>query len=246
MASSLIHCSHPAHSLARIQSPSGVYTCDLCETWGSGLHYRCDACDFDLHEHCAEFPETISFFAHPWHDLHLKPDTGYRICDLCREPVKGFYYRCIPCNFDVHPHCTKIQQIVRTELHPEHNLCLVPSLNECSACKLFNGHIWLYRCGMCSVNLHIRCVGRILPMEHNNDNRTRSSNTNRSSTGIPSHFWREIGTEVVVAATADVLTQFVLQLLSFFFYFTVKTFQKNTLFLILFLFLGRMSQCFWS
>ncbi|KAJ4813176.1 U-box domain-containing protein kinase family protein [Rhynchospora pubera] len=113
--------------------------------------------------------------------LHLCK--GSRICDLCREPVEGFYYRCIPCSFDVHPHCTKIQQIVRTESHPEHSLCLVPSFNKCSACKLSNGYIWLYRCGMCKVKLHIRCVGNVMPMEHSHDNITSSTNNNRSNHG---------------------------------------------------------------
>ncbi|KAJ4801370.1 cysteine/histidine-rich C1 domain protein [Rhynchospora pubera] len=194
MASLITHCSHPAHRLVRTYSPSGQYTCDLCRAWGSGLHYRCDACDFDLHEHCAEFPETISFFAHPWHNLHLKRGTGSRICDLCREPVEGFYYCCISCNFDVHPHCTKTQQIVRTKLHPEHSLCLVPSYNNCCACGCFNGHIWLYRCGMCNIDLHIRCVGHIMSIEHNHDSGTSSNDNNRSSYGE-------------VMAAADVLTQ---------------------------------------
>ncbi|KAJ4760711.1 protein kinase family protein [Rhynchospora pubera] len=184
MATSVTHCSHPTHELVWTNSPSGRYICDLCKTRGSGLHYRCHACDFDLHEHCAEFPEKISFFAHPWHDLHLKPDAGNLSCDLCMEPVKGFYYRCVPCNFDVHPHCTKIKQIVRTELHLEHSLCLLPSINnKCSACELFNGQFWLYRCGMCKVKLHIKCVGNIMPMEHSHDNITSSTNNNRSNHG---------------------------------------------------------------
>lgn len=46
-------------------------TCDLCQTWRSGIHYRCNACDFDLHDYCAILPRTISFVVHPWHNLHL-------------------------------------------------------------------------------------------------------------------------------------------------------------------------------
>ncbi|KAJ4760713.1 Cysteine/Histidine-rich C1 domain family protein [Rhynchospora pubera] len=210
MASSLYHCSHPKHKLVMTQSPSGQYICDLCRFMGSGLHYRCHACDFDLHEQCAKLPEKISFFAHPWHDLHLQPGTSSRICDLCRDPVEGFYYRCITCNFDVHPHCTKTQQNVYTKMHPQHSLCLVPALNICSACQLFDGQIWLYRCGICNVNLHIRCLhGPVMPKNHHNHANSVSNNNNKNN-----HFWHRVGTEVAAETTASVLTNYLLQFLS--------------------------------
>ncbi|KAJ4732897.1 Cysteine/Histidine-rich C1 domain family protein, partial [Rhynchospora pubera] len=144
----LTHFIHPTHQLVKTQSSSERFTCDLCRNRGTGLHYQCRACRFDLHEKCAELPEKMSFFAHPWHDLHLQPAGSMsRICDLCMEPVQGFCYRCIPCNFDVHPECSKMQQTVYTNFHPQHTLCLVPTSNcKCNACNLINRHIWLYRC----------------------------------------------------------------------------------------------------
>ncbi|KAJ4745532.1 U-box domain-containing protein kinase family protein [Rhynchospora pubera] len=52
----------------------------------------------------------------------------------------------------------------------------------------------MYRCGMCNVNLHIRCVGHIMPMEHSHDNKT--SNCGELVAGA-----------TTVGAVADVLTQ---------------------------------------
>uniref|UniRef100_A0A0D9X1E4 Phorbol-ester/DAG-type domain-containing protein n=1 Tax=Leersia perrieri TaxID=77586 RepID=A0A0D9X1E4_9ORYZ len=62
----LRHFAHPEHLLlkTRYVSTSG-HVCDICGTKLSGLvGYRCNACDFDIHEACADyFKETISFFA---------------------------------------------------------------------------------------------------------------------------------------------------------------------------------------
>ncbi|XP_078164465.1 protein VACUOLELESS GAMETOPHYTES-like [Carex rostrata] len=161
MANTITHFTHPEHQLLLISKPKNFW-CDLCKTFGTGLRYRCDECDFDLHESCTTYPETLSFFAHPWHSLELTDHSASTndpsiCCDLCCEPLKGFYYKCIPCGFNLHPSCSLSPKIVRTRFHPDHFLTLVPTTGSCSACNK-NLTVWTYRCGMCSVNLHYNCL----------------------------------------------------------------------------------------
>ncbi|KAF0909630.1 hypothetical protein E2562_039353, partial [Oryza meyeriana var. granulata] len=157
------HCSHPQHVLVRCQySKSSGHVCNLCDTGFRGLiGLRCKACDFDIHETCADyFQPAISFFAHPWHGLALgRVAADDRVCDLCEEacPRGSFVYRCVPCGFDVHPLCTMFPAAVRSPLHPEHELGMVPASSAsstpgqyclCSGCGEPCGG-WFYRCGTC-------------------------------------------------------------------------------------------------
>ncbi|EAZ40610.1 hypothetical protein OsJ_25072 [Oryza sativa Japonica Group] len=128
------HCSHPQHVLVRCQySSSSGHVCDLCAAGFRGLvGLRCKACDFDIHEACADYfqPAISSFAAHPWHGLALgRVADNDRVCDLCAAacPRGGFVYRCVPCGFDVHPLCTMFPAKVRSPLHPEHELAMVPA-----------------------------------------------------------------------------------------------------------------------
>ncbi|KAL6657612.1 hypothetical protein ACP70R_005392 [Stipagrostis hirtigluma subsp. patula] len=164
------HFADPHMLLQTQYNRTSGHTCDICGSELAGLAgYRCNACDFDVHEACAGyFTETISFFAHPWHTLRLSrmPSScaGW-VCDLCGEdcPPGDFVYRCIRCNFDVHPLCTMLPQTVRSPLHPEHDLQMVPSSGECSACCA-DLPVWHYVCGgSCQLRLHIACVAGAPP-----------------------------------------------------------------------------------
>lgn len=159
------HFADPLHLLLKTRyNRTATHVCDICQAELAGMvGYRCNACDVDIHEACADyFKETISFFAHPWHALTLSrmPDDciGWS-CDLCREecPRGSFVYRCIQCNFDVHPLCTMLPQTIGSPLHPEHYLNMVPSRGSCSACGE-DLPMWHYRCGFCRYTLHIRCI----------------------------------------------------------------------------------------
>uniref|UniRef100_A0A0D9X1E2 Phorbol-ester/DAG-type domain-containing protein n=1 Tax=Leersia perrieri TaxID=77586 RepID=A0A0D9X1E2_9ORYZ len=160
--------AHPQHLLLRTTYKStSRQACDICCAKLSGLvGYRCNACDFDIHEACADyFKETISFFAHPWHTLTLScmpTENKGSICDLCREvcPTGKFVYRCIQCAFDVHPLCTLLPQTIRSPLHPQHDLNMVPATGHCSACRE-DLDVWHYRCGFCLYKVHIRCVSGV-------------------------------------------------------------------------------------
>ncbi|KAK3125661.1 hypothetical protein QOZ80_7BG0608080 [Eleusine coracana subsp. coracana] len=119
MASTRMHFADP-HPLVRSQySSTASHVCDLCRSRLAGLiGYRCDACNFDAHEACADyFKKSITFFAHPWHALGLSripiSSTGLSwTCDLCREDCGpgSFVYCCAQCGFVVHPLCTLLPQ----------------------------------------------------------------------------------------------------------------------------------------
>lgn len=157
------HFADP-HVLLKTQyNSSSRHVCDICRSKMAGLTgYRCSACDFDIHEACADyFKQTISFFAHPWHTLTLSrmPSScdGWS-CDLCLGgcPPGDLVYRCTDCLFDVHPLCTMLPQTIRSPLHPRHDLRLVPSIGTCK-CGCEELSVWNYVCS-CPLKVNIACV----------------------------------------------------------------------------------------
>ncbi|XP_008787842.2 uncharacterized protein LOC103705770 [Phoenix dactylifera] len=160
MPKKMTHFTHPKHPLVRTIIDQR-FTCDGCRYPGSGLRYHCDCCDFVLHVHCATSPPALQFFAHPLHKLTqvARADPADpRVCDLCREPVRGMSYRCVACAFDVHPLCAQLPPTVQSDVHAGHALSLVPAIPQpCSACGRVC-QVWRYRCGPCMVNLHPQCL----------------------------------------------------------------------------------------
>ena len=159
------HFTHPQHDLAKI-STNKEYLCGGCRTpGGAGIRFRCHQyCDFNLHEYCGSCPSALSSFMHPQHQLSLVVRTqgtrqNERVCDLCRDPVEGLFYRCKTCDFDIHPLCTQLPQHVRHALHPAHQLRLHPSSAYawCPVCRSVCNS-WRYRCEACSFDIHIECV----------------------------------------------------------------------------------------
>ncbi|XP_078164461.1 protein VACUOLELESS GAMETOPHYTES-like [Carex rostrata] len=162
MENTIMHFTHPEHQLLLMTCKPDDFRCNLCKTSGTGLRYRCNTCDFNLHQSCITYPQILSFFAHPLHTLVLADHSASTVgptvcCDFCCEPLKGFYYKCIPCGFNLHPSCSLFPGIIRTRFHPDHFLMLVPTTGSCSACNK-NLTVWTYRCGICSVNLHCKCL----------------------------------------------------------------------------------------
>ncbi|ESQ52426.1 hypothetical protein EUTSA_v10017531mg [Eutrema salsugineum] len=139
------------------------FICDGCKTYGSDKTYRCEPCNYDLHEYCATCPFTLQNFTHPQHEISLfrqKQSTrqNERVCDICNESVEGLFYRCKLCEFDVHPLCTQLPQHVRHVLHPAHHLEF--RLGGESTCMVCQGSCqsWRYRCELCKFDIHIECI----------------------------------------------------------------------------------------
>ncbi|CAL4921406.1 unnamed protein product [Urochloa decumbens] len=158
MPKTIRHDAHKAHPLVLGAAASPHrFTCDGCRCPGAGPRYRCGACDFDLHELCATATGTASFFFHGQHPLafELAVDDGPR--RRCDTVIRGMHYRCRPCGFDVHPICSQLPGATITPLHPEHLVMLtVDGPEECARCGLYC--LWRYRCGLCDVSLHPRCL----------------------------------------------------------------------------------------
>ncbi|CAH8265098.1 unnamed protein product [Arabidopsis lyrata] len=137
----------------------GDFICNGCNTEGYGKTYCCANCDYHLHEYCATCPTTLLSFMHPQHELGLVFEGPERLCNICDESVEGLYYRCIACDFDVHPLCTRLPQHVRHVPHPAHPLELSHSEAN-STCMVCRGAIqsWRYKCGPCGLDVHMECV----------------------------------------------------------------------------------------
>ncbi|KAG9138621.1 hypothetical protein Leryth_020488 [Lithospermum erythrorhizon] len=158
------HFTHQAHPLKEFNSES-EYLCDGCKTSGAGKRYRCHGCDFDMHEYCGTCPEKLSIFMHR-HELSLvirkvpidRP-LNNRTCDVCHDSVKGLFYRCKDCDFDVHPLCTQLPQSLRHGLHQAHSLKLESSSTK-GNCAVCTGECssWRYRCKTCRFDIHLDCV----------------------------------------------------------------------------------------
>jgi hypothetical protein len=102
---------HPQHFLTRY-SEASTYPCAACERV-TGTLYRCDECNFNIHEACLTLPGSISFDQHTKKKDHLLTLTHLgtsRCCDVCKitSAVGSYMYQCAQCDFDVHPRCTPL------------------------------------------------------------------------------------------------------------------------------------------
>ncbi|KAK4796728.1 hypothetical protein SAY86_029054 [Trapa natans] len=112
--------------------------------YGTGKRFRCEMCNFNLHEYCATCPTTLSSFLHegPGHQLKLvlrrPPLPGQdanRICNICNIRIEGFFYQCVSCEFDVHPGCNWLPQQVNHTIDQNHPLTLQElSSGQCFVC----------------------------------------------------------------------------------------------------------------
>ncbi|OEL31088.1 hypothetical protein BAE44_0007893, partial [Dichanthelium oligosanthes] len=103
---------HPQHCLAfyDYDGASTNYPCATCEHVITGIGYRCDECDFNIHESCLGLPESVSFAEHSQHELTVTSIGASRWCDLCKEMshAGNYMYLCTLCNYNVHPKCTTL------------------------------------------------------------------------------------------------------------------------------------------
>ncbi|XAR72849.1 hypothetical protein NMG60_11019627 [Bertholletia excelsa] len=137
------HFSHPQHKL-KFDYSELPFKCDGCREIGIGSRYRCSACDYDLHTHCA-LPSPS--FSHPF----------YTKCSF--QDVCGFLYHCRPCGFDLHPCCAKLPAVlddgeIKLYLHRR-----PPAA--CGRCGR-KGRGWSYRSACKKYCLHVGCVKEIL------------------------------------------------------------------------------------
>ncbi|CAH8350805.1 unnamed protein product [Eruca vesicaria subsp. sativa] len=87
-----------------------TYRCNGCKLYGEGKTYRCNECDYDLHEYCATCLPTLRNTWHaPDHELNLISSPAHmseRVCYVCQVFIQGMFYKCKHCSFESHPLCT--------------------------------------------------------------------------------------------------------------------------------------------
>ncbi|XP_058073321.1 protein VACUOLELESS GAMETOPHYTES [Magnolia sinica] len=163
----IVHFSHPQHPLAQVHLPF-VFTCMGCKEYGAGTRFQCLTCNFNLHDFCAFSPPSIQ--SHPLHSQHqlifyAKPSGFLRSkCETCSKATKGFAFRCITCNVEMHPCCTMLYPQMDFPAHP-HTMILLPasaipsgdSSFFCGECqRKRSGRV--YYCAICNYYIHAVCA----------------------------------------------------------------------------------------
>jgi len=121
ISTTIMKIKHPEHEheleLKNYQKP---YMCDGCKEHGYGSRYRCELCDFDLHDECMFtspktyhelFKEsTFKFYNQPPGKCCMRNcDDCRRYCDACGKAINGFVYHCEAKGWDLHPCCRNLE-----------------------------------------------------------------------------------------------------------------------------------------
>ncbi|KVI05390.1 uncharacterized protein LOC112525214 [Cynara cardunculus var. scolymus] len=117
----------------------------------------------------------IQHSSHP-HLLHLssnlhlqnQPPINCAGCNLHISATTDHHiYTCRPCNFFLHPSCSKFPELITHPSHPQHTLSLLPSciypggFFRCDACTQ-QGNRFSYHCQICDFDLHVLCASKPL------------------------------------------------------------------------------------
>ncbi|CAL5385709.1 unnamed protein product [Camellia sinensis] len=154
------HFSNPKHKpyFDRTDFP---FKCDGCKEVGIGPHYKCTACDYDLHTQCHHALLSSPSLSHPFYTkcsfqfLQRPPGSIPRYCNACEKNVGGFVYHCTACGFDLHPCCAKLPMVLDDG---EVKLYLYRKVSaSCLRCGR-KGRSWSYRSGCKKYNFHVACV----------------------------------------------------------------------------------------
>uniref|UniRef100_A0A5B7BVG5 Phorbol-ester/DAG-type domain-containing protein n=1 Tax=Davidia involucrata TaxID=16924 RepID=A0A5B7BVG5_DAVIN len=84
----MIHASHPEHEL-ELKNYEKPYKCDGCKEQGFGSRYRCEVCNYDLHEDCMQNDPTTS------HKFFKGCTFKFFLQRLPRKCNKPYYDKCI-------------------------------------------------------------------------------------------------------------------------------------------------------
>ncbi|TXG49735.1 hypothetical protein EZV62_025610 [Acer yangbiense] len=100
---------HP-HNLER-KIYNNRYECDGCREPGFGLRrFRCEQCNFDLHDECAHVIQTTThdFYKNNIFNFFRKPPDHSIVCTMCGLSVYGFVYYCEKLKSNLHPCCRSL------------------------------------------------------------------------------------------------------------------------------------------
>ncbi|KAJ0987137.1 hypothetical protein J5N97_005493 [Dioscorea zingiberensis] len=147
----IFHFSHPQHPLVPFNLPY-LFTCIGCKEYGAGMRFRCQICDFELHDFCALAPPSL--IDHPFHMQHqliffTKPGGFLRSkCDICSKATKGYAFHCTICGFSMHPCCATMYGEMNLPVHEHPLISLSPTLKYSSSGGGDSG--LFFRCQVCN------------------------------------------------------------------------------------------------
>lgn len=102
---------HPYHPLTLLLRPTNtnqiVFECKACCGECSGLTYRCDPCDFNMHKKCSKKVPTIKYSSHKHLLLLVEMEGTEANCNSCKGSCEygSSVLRCPQCNFNLHVRC---------------------------------------------------------------------------------------------------------------------------------------------
>ncbi|KAI3780231.1 hypothetical protein L2E82_10202 [Cichorium intybus] len=104
--------------------------------------------------------------------LHLQnhPSATCAGCNHRISPPEHIY-TCTPCNFFLHPSCSKFPDLITHPSHPTHALSLLTTpiypggFFRCDACTQ-HGTRFSYHCHTCDFDLHVLCASKPLRVTH--------------------------------------------------------------------------------
>ncbi|XP_058204309.1 uncharacterized protein LOC131318504 [Rhododendron vialii] len=103
-----IHDCYPKHDHElELRSYNKPFKCDGCKEEGIKTRYRCEPCNYDLHEGCM-YPKpmiTHDLFQGSKFVFHHEPG---KICHACGRKICGYSYHCEEDHLDLHPRCSNL------------------------------------------------------------------------------------------------------------------------------------------
>ncbi|XP_074361430.1 uncharacterized protein LOC141701697 [Apium graveolens] len=170
---------HPQHSLVlkHMYMFYNFWICRVCDYFGNGFYYKCEACDIRIHIRCAFLPTRIRYKSHKHHSLVQRPFSGSR-CSVTNFNISlGVEYACETCStFQIHIISAFYPSRMKHK-YDDHPITLryPPFFYEgviyCEICEdQVNNQLWLYHCDECDhpflhdclrSYINVKCGGKI-------------------------------------------------------------------------------------
>ncbi|XP_031396125.1 uncharacterized protein LOC116207356 [Punica granatum] len=112
---------HPQHPLLLSSEPLNKSNpCVACLESPWGFTFYCDYCKIQFHARCAMRRPTLKHQRHE-HSLSYFERIGHELsrsqCNVCYNDCRIDFYRCVPCNYNLHFNCLPLPPSAKHEFH---------------------------------------------------------------------------------------------------------------------------------
>ena len=167
---------HPYHPLTLLLRPTNtnqvVFKCKACCGDCSGVTYRCDLCDFNMHEECTNEVPTIKYQSDEHLLLLVEMKGTDADCNTCKESCEygSSVLRCLRCNRNLHVWCGPLPPKIKHKHIDDLTLVESPVEDEsddeshcdefyCDVCEEDRGTRFpIYYCEDCRYVAEVSCV----------------------------------------------------------------------------------------